>query len=60
MKAVPLAPGAEAVFHPGEIEARAEIENRRDGPLLPDHTRADLHRLAEAHGLDPASPTVAP
>ncbi len=55
MKAVPLAAGAEAVFYPGEIEARTEAGNRRDGLILPEETRADLHRLAQAHGLDPAS-----
>lgn len=60
MKAVPLAPGAEAVFYPGEIEARADAGNRRDGLLLPDDTRADLLRLAKAHGLDPASLASAP
>ncbi|ACA17972.1 Malate/L-lactate dehydrogenase [Methylobacterium sp. 4-46] len=54
MRAVPLAEGAEAVFYPGEIEARAEAENLREGVLLPEDTRADLLRLARANGLDPA------
>ena len=50
-----LITGMKAVFCPGEIEARADAENRRDGLHPPDHTRADLHRPAEAQGPDPAS-----
>jgi LDH2 family malate/lactate/ureidoglycolate dehydrogenase len=47
LKSVPLAQGFDEVFYPGEIEARQNIENRRDGLLLPDDTLADLKKLAE-------------
>ena len=35
LKAVPLAEGDDEMFYPGEIEARNEARNRRDGLLLP-------------------------
>jgi LDH2 family malate/lactate/ureidoglycolate dehydrogenase len=47
-KAVPLAPGADGVFHPGEIEDRAA---RGDGVLLPERTIADLRELAAGCGV---------
>jgi LDH2 family malate/lactate/ureidoglycolate dehydrogenase len=50
LKAVPLAQGYDEVFYPGEIEARNDIENRRDGLLLPDDTLEDLRNLANAIG----------
>ncbi|GJD51594.1 putative oxidoreductase YjmC [Methylobacterium crusticola] len=56
MRAVPLAEGAEAVFYPGEIEARADAANRRDGLDLPADTLADLARVAGAYGIDPGLP----
>ena len=46
LKDVPLAQGFDEVFYPGEIEARTDANNRREGLLLPDDTRADLRRLA--------------
>ncbi len=46
LKDVPLAEGFDEIFYPGEIEARNDAANRRDGLLLPDDTRADLRRLA--------------
>lgn len=51
LKSVPLAQGFDEVFYPGEIEARNDAQNRRDGVLLPDDTRADLAKLAKDHGL---------
>ena len=42
LKAAPLAQGHDEIFYPGEIEARNEAKNRRDGLLLPDDTLADL------------------
>jgi len=48
---VPLAPGHEAIFYPGEIEARADERNRRDGLALPADTLADLARVAAMAGL---------
>ena len=51
LKAVPLAQGSDAVFYPGEIEARNDVRNRRDGLRLPDDTIADLRRLARETGV---------
>jgi LDH2 family malate/lactate/ureidoglycolate dehydrogenase len=50
LKAVPLAQGYDEVFYPGEIEARNDIENRRDRLLPPDDTLEDLRNLANAIG----------
>ncbi|WP_165694283.1 Ldh family oxidoreductase, partial [Teichococcus deserti] len=52
LKAVPRAEGVEEIFHPGEIEARAEERQRRDGIVLPDDTRAALKVLAGELGQD--------
>jgi LDH2 family malate/lactate/ureidoglycolate dehydrogenase len=46
LKSVPLAQGHDEIFYPGEIEARNEIKNRRDGLLLPEDTLADLAKVA--------------
>ena len=51
LKSVPLAPDTEEVFYPGEIEARNEARNRREGLLLPQETLADLARVAKTSGL---------
>ncbi len=51
IKGVPLAPGAEEIFYPGEIEARNDERNRRDGIALPEATIADLRRVAQAAGV---------
>lgn len=51
LKAVPLAQGHKEVFYPGEIEARNEVANRRDGLLLPEDTLADLDKVARENGL---------
>jgi len=51
IKAVPVAKGFEEVFYPGEIEARNDERNRRDGIALPDDTLADLRRIARETGL---------
>ncbi|MGI6873347.1 Ldh family oxidoreductase [Amycolatopsis sp. 3B14] len=50
-KAVPLAAGAAEIFHPGEIETRAEAAGRRDGVVLPAKTVEELHALAASCGL---------
>jgi LDH2 family malate/lactate/ureidoglycolate dehydrogenase len=52
LKAVPVAPGHEEVFYPGEIEARNDAKHRRDGLLLPQDTLADLQRVAREAGLE--------
>ena len=51
IKAVPLAQGFSEVFYPGEIEARNDVTNRRDGLSLPDDTLADLRKVADDFGL---------
>ena len=51
LKATPLAQGAEAIFYPGELEARSEARHRRDGLTLPPDTIADLEKLAAECGL---------
>ena len=52
LKAVPRAQGFDEVFYPGEIEARNNERNRREGLLLPDDTVADLTRIARETALD--------
>ena len=56
LKRAPTAPGFDEVLYPGEIEARADAENRRLGIPLPDDTRADLVRLAAETGLSEMLP----
>ncbi len=56
LKSVPPAAGFNEVFYPGEIEARAEAENRRHGLSLPEKTRSDLGALARDLGLEAALP----
>jgi hypothetical protein len=51
LKSAPLAPGFEAVFYPGEIEARNDTRHRREGLALPEATFADLRRVADAAGI---------
>lgn len=51
LKSVPLAKGHKEVFYPGEIEARNEAANRRDGLSLPQDTLADLEKVARENGL---------
>jgi LDH2 family malate/lactate/ureidoglycolate dehydrogenase len=51
LKAVPLAQGHKEVFYPGEIEARNEVANRRDGLSLPQDTLADLEKVAHENVL---------
>ncbi|MFG3343414.1 Ldh family oxidoreductase [Glycomyces sp. NPDC048151] len=50
-KAVPLAPGAAEILHPGEPEARREAECRRTGITVPAKTIAGLRDLAADCGL---------
>jgi LDH2 family malate/lactate/ureidoglycolate dehydrogenase len=51
LKSVPLARGHDEVFYPGEMEARNDERNRREGLRLPEDTMADLLRIAEETGL---------
>lgn len=52
LKAVPRAQGFDEIFYPGEIEARNDARNRREGLRLPDDTIADLQRIARETGLE--------
>jgi LDH2 family malate/lactate/ureidoglycolate dehydrogenase len=51
IKSVPLAQGFDEIFYPGEMEARNDIANRRDGLLLPQDTCASLAAIAADTGL---------
>ncbi|CAN5352233.1 Ldh family oxidoreductase [soil metagenome] len=51
LKSVPLAEGHQEILYPGELEARNEAINRRDGLLLPDDTLADLAKAAREMGV---------
>ncbi len=41
------------IYYPGELEARAEAQNRRAGIILPQDTLADLDANAEDFGIEP-------
>jgi LDH2 family malate/lactate/ureidoglycolate dehydrogenase len=56
LKSVPLAKGFDEVHYPGEIEAKNDTRNRREGLLLPDDTLTDLKRIAQETGLESKLP----
>ena len=56
LKSVPLAKDFDEVHYPGEIEAKNDLRNRRDGLLLPDDTLADLRRIARETDLESKLP----
>jgi LDH2 family malate/lactate/ureidoglycolate dehydrogenase len=56
IKAVPLAQGFSEVFYPGEIEARNDARNRREGLLLPEDTLTDLKKVAREYDLQKLLP----
>jgi LDH2 family malate/lactate/ureidoglycolate dehydrogenase len=56
LKSVPLAKGFDEVVYPGELEARNDAKNRREGILLPDDTIADLVDLARKTGTESILP----
>ena len=58
LKSVPLAKDVEEVHYPGEIEARNDARNRRDGLMLPADTVADLKRIAGELGVENMLPSV--
>jgi LDH2 family malate/lactate/ureidoglycolate dehydrogenase len=51
LKSVPRAQGVDEVFYPGEIEARNDARNRKEGLLLPEDTLADLAKIGLRRGL---------
>jgi LDH2 family malate/lactate/ureidoglycolate dehydrogenase len=56
LKDVPLAQGHQQVFFPGEMEVLADIENRRQGLLLPEDTLLSLQEVARESGLEKLLP----
>ena len=56
LKSAPRAKGTEEIFYPGEIEARTNEHNLREGILLPADTLSDLSKLAHELGLEWISP----
>jgi len=56
IKAVPTAKGFAEVFYPGEIEARNDAKNRKEGIQFPEDTLADLRRVAKETGLEAKLP----
>jgi LDH2 family malate/lactate/ureidoglycolate dehydrogenase len=56
LKSAPHAKGVEEVFYPGEIEARNNEHNLREGLILPADTLADLAKLAHELGLERIMP----
>jgi LDH2 family malate/lactate/ureidoglycolate dehydrogenase len=56
LKNAPRAKGVEEIFYPGEIEARNNERNLREGLILPADTLSDLAKLAHELGLEPISP----
>src|SRR6185436_8206789 len=52
LKAVPKAQGFDEVFYPGEMEARNDARNRKEGIEFPDDTIEDLKRVGKATGLE--------
>jgi LDH2 family malate/lactate/ureidoglycolate dehydrogenase len=56
LKAVPLAQGFDEVFYPGEMEARNDLKNRREGIEFPEDTLVDLRRIAKEGGLEAKLP----
>src|SRR5262245_10063851 len=59
-KAVPLAPGVEEIFYPGELEDRNAWSAERTGIDLPAKTRRDLGRPARECGIDDAAEILGP
>ena len=51
LKSAPLAEGHDEIFYPGELKARNEATNRRDGLLLPNDTLADLAKTGREMGV---------
>jgi LDH2 family malate/lactate/ureidoglycolate dehydrogenase len=56
LKSVPPAKGHDAVYYPGEIEARNDLRNRETGLQFPADTLADLARIARETGLEAKLP----
>lgn len=53
LKGTPRAEGVDEIYYPGELETRADAENRRNGVRLPQDTLVDLNANAAKHGVAP-------
>jgi LDH2 family malate/lactate/ureidoglycolate dehydrogenase len=51
IKGTPRAAGVDEIFYPGEMEARADARQRKDGIELPEDTVADLERIGSGCGI---------
>jgi LDH2 family malate/lactate/ureidoglycolate dehydrogenase len=56
LKATPRAQGFDEIFYPGEMEARNDLRNRREGLQLPQDTLDDLRRIGGETGLESKLP----
>jgi LDH2 family malate/lactate/ureidoglycolate dehydrogenase len=56
LKATPRAQGFDEIFYPGEMEARNDVRNRREGLQLPQDTLDDLRRIGSETGLESKLP----
>jgi LDH2 family malate/lactate/ureidoglycolate dehydrogenase len=59
IRSSPLAPGAEAIYLPGELEHRREAERRRDGVPIENERLDGLRRLGAELGVPTALPEPA-
>lgn len=60
LKNVPVAPGHDGVFYPGELEAANDLKHRIEGLLLPQDTLAELANIAKMAGIQDFSLEHAP
>jgi LDH2 family malate/lactate/ureidoglycolate dehydrogenase len=51
IKDVPRAGGVEEIYYPGELEARADKRNRKDGVIIPHDTINELDAAAQKLGI---------
>lgn len=56
VKSVPRAQGFDEIFYPGEMEARNDLRNRKEGLSFPQDTLDDLRRIARETGLEEKLP----
>ena len=56
----PLAPGADAIYLPGELEHRREVERRRDGVPIANDRLADLRALGDELQVPTSLPEPVP
>jgi LDH2 family malate/lactate/ureidoglycolate dehydrogenase len=56
LKGVALANGFDEVVYPGELEARNDVKNRREGLILPPDTLQDLMKVAQESGCESLLP----